>query len=143
MKKHFVMLSVFALAAICAFAGASVYQRSIQALPVTTGSATWTNNLDNVRQGAIILKKLWVIGDLAAGDTVTVSRLSVDGTWANTNTPNAAMYTQAVCTVYVNSNAGNTNSFTEPYLTYGDKLVFSSAATTGSTVMIEYEIQKY
>jgi len=143
------MLVICLVSAVC-FAGASVYQRSIQALTPAGGAATWTNNMDVVRNGAIVLKKLWVIGDSAAADTVTVTRVGFETSHTNaaydgyTNAVTVTTwYTQAVCTVGVAANAGSTNIFTEPYLTYGDTLVFSAASSTGSTVMIEYEVQKY
>ena len=68
---------------------------------------------------------------LAAADTVTVSRVSSDN-----------LYTQSVGSVTVAANAGNTASFTAAYLKYGDKLKFAGTATTGATVMLEYEVQQ-
>jgi len=151
MRKTPIIFFLVAVMAACVFAGAAVYQRSIVKIGKATGAAVWTNDMRNVsRQGAIKLQKLWVIGDLVAADTVTVTRVASETFRTNnvttgyTNSVQVVQwYTQAVCTISVAANAGNTNVFSEPYLTLGDTLVFSATSGTGSTVMVEYEVQTY
>lgn len=120
------LVAFLALTAVV-LAGA-VYDRSTVTLGTATGTATWTNTW---KYSAVELKRLWVIGGLAAADTCTVARVSSDN-----------LYTQSVGTVTVAANAGNTASFTAAYLKYGDKLTFAGTATTGGTVLIEYEVQQ-
>lgn len=119
------MLAMVALAAIAG----SVYDRDTKALGASTGTATWTNTY---KYAAIVLKNVWIQNCLVAVGTVTVSRVTSDGT-----------YTQAVGTVTTAANAGNTTSFTASYLKAGDMLTFSSAPATGSTAMIEFEVQQH
>ena len=114
------------LAGAVAFAG-NVYDRTTKALGASTGVATWTNDY---KYAAVELKRIWIESSLTGGTTVTVTRVTSDGT-----------YTQAVGTVAltgVNSN-GSTASFTANYLANGDMLKFASAVATGSTAIIEFE----
>lgn len=122
----FVMLCMIIMTA--AVYAASVYDRSVATIGTSTGTAVWTNTW---KYSAIELKRIWILDPLVASNTVTVTRISSDNT-----------YTQAVGTVAVLSSAGNTASFTAGYLKYGDRLAFSSGISTGSTVMVEYEIQQ-
>lgn len=129
--KSIPILFTVMLVAFSAIAG-TVYNRSIKVLSRTSGSGTWTNNLDVVRQGAIELKRIDVVYSYLAANTVTVSRVTSD-----------LAYTQAVGTVTVSAGSGTTATFTHNYLWYDDMLTFSSEAATGSTIMVEYEIQKF
>lgn len=104
-----------------------VYSRAVITNGTATGTCTWTNTM---RYVAIDLKRIWVSKSLTASDTVTIQRVTADN-----------VFTQAVGSVTVSTSAGNTASFTAEYLAYGDKLVPSSSATTGSVIMIEYVVQ--
>lgn len=122
----FVMLCMIIFTAMAQ--AASVYDRSTAALGSTTGTAVWTNGW---KYSAIELKRIWIVNPLVASNNVAVTRITSDNT-----------YTQTVGTVAVLSSAGNTASFTAAFLKYGDKLAFSSDISTGSTVMVEYEVQQ-
>ena len=124
-----VMLAVLALALLPMIAAASeLYTRSTKALSATAGTGVWTNATP---YSAIELKRIWCIGNSDPTNTVTIQRVSSDGT-----------YTQAVGSITCSGNAGNTASFTAAYLKYGDMLLFSSSITTGSTMMVEYLLQQ-
>ena len=126
--KFIVSLVLLVIVMSAAAYAASVYDRSVQSLGTTTGSAVWTNTW---KYSAVELKRIWVVNPLVASNNVTVTRITSDN-----------VYTQAVGTVAVLSSAGNTASFTAGFLKYGDKLAFSSDISTGSTVMVEYQVQQ-
>ncbi|MEI6166002.1 MAG: hypothetical protein WCS52_02300 [bacterium] len=126
--KFIVSLVLLVIVMSAAAYAASVYDRSVQSLGTTTGSAVWTNTW---KYSAVELKRIWVVNPLVASNNVAISRISADN-----------VYTQTVGTVAVLSSAGNTASFTAGFLKYGDKLLFSSDISTGSTVMVEYEVQQ-
>lgn len=130
MRKSILALVIVMIVAVIATVAmaAAIYDRSTATLGKATGTVQWTNTW---KYSAVELKRIWVSTDLSALDTVTVTRVSSDG-----------VYTQAVGTVTVAANAGNTASFTAAYLKNGDWLNFSGAAVTGATVMIEYEVQQ-
>lgn len=123
-----ILAAVLALAALAAFAG-QVYDRQKVTLGSTTGSATFTNS---VQYSALKLVRIWADNSLAALNTVTVTRVLSDGSFTN-----------AVGTIELTANKGSTATFTAAYLAYGDKLVFSSLQPTGSTVIVEYEVQQH
>lgn len=131
MKKIFkFVLALMVLLSIMTVAvyAASVYDRSVVTIGTSTGSGVWTNTW---KYSAIELKRIWVINPLVASNNVAVTRITSDNT-----------YTQTVGTVAVLASAGNTASFTAAFLKYGDKLAYSSDISTGSTVMVEYEVQQ-
>lgn len=127
-KSLIALLTVMILIAAGLTMAAGIYDRSTTTIGTTTGTVTWTNTW---KYSAIELKRIWVSSALSAADTVTVTRVTSDG-----------IYTQAVGSVTVAANAGNTPTFTAAYLKYGDLLKFAGTAGTGATVMIEYEVQK-
>ncbi len=104
-----------------------VYDRSVVSIGLD-GKGEWVNDWT---YSAVALKRIWIIGNAAATDTQTVTRVTHDG-----------VHTQAVAAVAISSNAGNQSSFTASYLKYGDKLLFSGTGATNATAMIEYEIQR-
>lgn len=121
----FMILIVIGTLAIAA----GVYQRSLATTGTSTGTGSWTNE---VKYASIELKRIWVQDCLAASNNVTITRVTEGN-----------VYTQAVGTVSFSSgSAGSTPTFTAAYLKYGDKLKFSDTASTGATVMIEYEVQQ-
>jgi len=122
-----IILVLFAILGAAVYA-ASVYDRSTVSLGTSTGTAQWTNTW---KYSAVELKRIWIQNCLAAVDTVTVSRITSDG-----------IYTQAVGSVVCASNSGSTPTFTASFLKYGDRLTFASLVATGSTAMIEYEVQQ-
>ena len=126
--KFFISLVLLVIVMSAAAYAASVYDRSVQSLGTTTGSAVWTNTW---KYSAVELKRIWVVNPLVASNNVAISRISSDN-----------VYTQTVGTVAVLSSAGNTASFTAGFLKYGDKLLFSSDISTGATVMVEYQVQQ-
>jgi len=106
-----------------------VYDRSTSTL--TDGSGSWTNT---VQYSAIKLVRIWVEASTVAANTVTVTRVTADGTYTN----------QAVGTVaFTSGSAGNTATLTAAYLKYGDILTFSSGTASNSVAMIEYEVQQH
>ena len=124
-----VVICVIGILAMTVVAG-SVYDRDTATLGTSTGTTTWTNSTP---YAALLLKRIWIENSLVAGNTVTVTRVTSDGT-----------YTQNVGTVaFASGSAGNTNGFTASYLKNGDKLVFAGGITTGATAVIEYEVQKH
>jgi hypothetical protein len=105
-----------------------VYDRATKTL--TAGAGTWTNT---VQYSAIKLARIWIEASTKAANTVTVTRVTSDGT-----------YTQAVGSVaFTSGSKGNTATFTAGYLKYGDKLAFSSGAASNSVAIIEYEVQQH
>jgi hypothetical protein len=132
MKKISLMSLCLIVAIVAILAGAvyaaSVYDRSTVSLGTSTGTAQWTNTW---QYSALELKRIWIQNCLAAVDTVTVRRITSDN-----------IYTQTVGTVVCASNAGSTPTFTAAYMKVGDRLTFSSLVATGSTAMIEYEVQQ-
>jgi hypothetical protein len=131
MQKKIRMLTALAIVGLIAgiaFAG-QVYGRAVKTLSVTAGSGTWTNSS---LYAAIELKRIWSDFNRSAANTVTVTRVTSDNT-----------YTGAVGSIVTAAGVGSTASFTAAYLQDGDKLVFASTIATGSTVIIEYEVQKH
>jgi len=130
MKKFlgiYVAMALLALMAIIVVAG-SVYDRDTVTL--TAGSGTWTNDEP---YAALALKRIWIEGSTVEANTVTVTRVSADGT-----------YTQAVGSVtFASGSAGNTATLTAAYCKFGDVISFDSAVNSNSTAMIEYEVQKH
>lgn len=133
MKKLFCFSAVLALLAMlaCIAIAGNVYDRDTQALSTTAGTGIWTNSAFSY--SALELKRIWVHDALVTNVVLTVSRITSDLT-----------YTQTVGTVTCSTaSSGSTSSFTAAYLRYGDMLSFSSSISTGSTVMIEFEVQQH
>ena len=125
-----IIIAIFAVTmnTPCAYAG-DVYSRGTATLGTSTGTGVFTNT---IAYSALDLKRIWVQASLATNATVTVNRITSDG-----------VYTQSVGSVATaTATSGSTASFTAAYLKYGDQLTFSSSATTGATVMVEYLIQQ-
>ena len=96
----------------------------------TTGSATWTNTF---AYAGIDLKRIFVESSYVAADTQTIKRVTSDGS-----------YTDAVGTVAISANIGNTASFTAEYLKVGDMLTFTNtAASSNCVVLIDLIVQKH
>jgi len=115
---------------LCAFALAgTVADRSIKAITASTGSATWTNT---TLYATIDLKRITVDKSLNATNVITVYRVTSDNT-----------YTGTVGSVTCSASKGTQTTLAYNYLKYGDKLVFDSSINTGSTAIIEYEVQKH
>jgi hypothetical protein len=121
-------VAMLACASIMVFAG-SVYDRKVVTLPVTTGNATWTNS---VNYAALLLKRITYYTSLDTGATVTVTRVTSDGT-----------YTQSVCSIVGAGANSNATTFTSSYLKPGDMLKFAPSTATGGTVIVEYEAQQH
>lgn len=130
MKKQLKILAgVCMLACVVAAVAGTVAARTTAALGAATGSATWTNTY---QYAALDLKRITIDKCLAAVDTVTVYRVTSDN-----------VYTGTVGTVTTSSNKGTQTTLAYNYLQYGDKLVFDSGKNTGSTAIIEFEVQKH
>lgn len=133
MKKTFKLLAgalfVAAVMSLCTIVLAGqVYDRTTKTL--TAGAGTWVNTSD---YAAIKLVRIWIEGSTVAANTVTVSRITSDGT-----------YTQSVGSVaFASGSKGNTPTFTAAYLKNGDRLKFTSAVGSNSTAIIEYEVQQH
>jgi hypothetical protein len=133
MKKTFKLLTaaLFIALVMCLCAvvlAGQVYDRATKTL--TAGAGTWTNT---VEYSALKLVRIWIEGSTVAANTVTVSRVTSDGT-----------YTQTVGSVaFTSGSKGNTATFTAAYLKHGDKLTFSSGTASNSTAIIEYEVQQH
>lgn len=132
--KKIVMLAALMLAVANLGAIAqNVMDRKAVTLPATTGTGTWTQNVEVAN---IQLLRLSVKNALNASDTCTVTRVTGE-TIAETNT---------VATLLVVSNAGNTNLVhavggPSVYLKRNDKLTFAMTGATGATAYVEYLIQ--
>lgn len=123
------VIAIVALMIVSAAVAGSVYDRVVTTLGTTTGTKTWTNSTD---YAALELKRIWIAGNLDAGATVTVTRVTSGG-----------VYTQAVGTVACTSGSGSTASFTAAYLKPGDMLMFANSTATGATAIVEYELQQH
>ena len=123
-----VVATLLVVAIVAAAVAGSVYDRATKTIP-NTGSTVWTNT---TKYAALELKRIWIEGNKNATSTVTVTRVTSDGT-----------YTQAVGTVACTGNKGSTATFTAAYLANGDKLAFANGVTTGATAIIEYEVQQH
>lgn len=118
------------LAAV-AIAG-QVYDRAVVTLGASTGTATWTNTQP---YASIKLVRIWNEGNLAESNNVAVTRIATIG---------AVSYTQSVGTVSFSSGgAGSQATLTAAYMKPGDRLAFSSTTATGSTCIVEYEVQEH
>jgi L-aminopeptidase/D-esterase-like protein len=128
MKKliTFALIVGVGLAVAVAVAG-NVYDRDTQAI---VANGEWTNN--EFPYSSVELKRIWIVGNGKANDTVTVTRVTSD-----------RVYTQACGSVTIASSIGNTATFTASHLKYGDILRFVSTASTGSTAIVDFEVQKH
>jgi len=128
-----VALLVIAIMSIVGVAIAGqVYGRASTALAATTGNGTWTNTQ---QYAGVVLKRIWIESCLAAANTVTVTRTATIG---------GVAYSQAVGTVgFASGNGSSTATFTAAHLAPGDILHFTSAVSTGSTAVIEFEVQQH
>jgi hypothetical protein len=130
MKVRIALIAALATLATVAIAGNVADRTSAITLSRTAGTATWTNT---VQYASVEIARLDVIGGYYAADTITVSRVTSDGT-----------YTQTVGSVaFTSGSKGNTATFTAAYLKHGDKLTFSSGTASNSTAIIEYEVQQH
>lgn len=133
MKKIVILAALMlGVANLSAFAQ-NVMDRKAVTLPATTGTGTWTQNVEVAN---IQLLRLSVKNSVIAADTVTVTRITGD-TIAETNT---------VATVLVVGNVGSTNlvhAVAGPpvYVKRNDKLSFASTVASGATCYVEYLIQ--
>lgn len=127
-SKWAAVLAVAFVLCVCAvvFAG-TVYDREWKT--ITSGSATWTNTRP---YAAVQLTRIFVYGSTAAANTITVTRVT-----------SGTVSTQAVGSVVVAANVGNTASFTAGYMKYGDTLVFSSGKASNATAIIEFHVQQH
>jgi hypothetical protein len=124
---------MFILSSVRTYAQCGVMDRKAVTLPATTGTGTWTQNVEVAN---IELRRLSIKNALNASDTCTVTRVTGE-TIAETNT---------VATLLVVSNAGNTNLVhavggPSVYLKRNDKLTFAMTGATGATAYVEYLIQ--
>lgn len=124
---------MFILSSVRTYAQQGVMDRKAVTLPATTGTGTWTQNVEVAN---IELRRLSIKNALNASDTCTVTRVTGE-TIAETNT---------VATLLVVSNAGNTNLVhavggPSVYLKRNDKLTFAMTGATGATAYVEYLIQ--
>jgi hypothetical protein len=126
------LLTVALLAGAMVAAAGQVYGRAKTALVATTGAGSWEFDQP---YAAVKLVRIWNEANLLAANTVTVTRVaSIGGT----------AYTQTVGSVaFTSGNGGSTSTFTAGYLSRGDTLLFTSTAATGSTVIVEYEVQEH
>ena len=108
------------------FAG-TVYDRSFKTL--TAGAGTWTNT---VPYSALQLTRIFVYGSTAATNSIVITRIT-----------SGTVSTQAVGTVTLAANIGNTTSFTAGYLKPGDKLKFTPVLGSNATAIIEYQVQQH
>lgn len=126
------ILGIFAAVAVMAgvgLAAGEVYDRSSVTLAATTGLGAFTNNTP---YASLKVLRIWDVANLVAANTVNVYR-------ANSGTT----VSQVVATVFVASNIGDTNANPIVFLKQGDRLTFSSTAVTGSTVILDYEVQRF
>lgn len=127
------ILSILAAASIFSGVGLAVagqvYDRSTVTLAAATGLGAFTNT---TQYTALKVMRLWDYANLVAANTVTVYRANYGTT-----------VSQLVASVFVASNAGDTNADPICWLKYGDRLTFSSTAVTGSSVIVDYEVQRH
>jgi hypothetical protein len=124
---------MLAIANVGAFAQQGVMDRKAVTLPATTGTGTWTQNVETAN---ILLQRVSIKNALNASDTCTVTRITGE-TIAETNT---------VTIIPVTSNAGGSNLVhavggNPVYLKRNDKLAFAMTGATGATAYVEYLIQ--
>lgn len=137
MKKITSIMAITALVAICMVAQSladDVYGRDKVQTTTSTGAGTYTNTADYAAMRLVrVACPAW-----ACTDTITVTRVTGDTTYTLTN----------VVATITNSVSGGAVNFVDQdpnlpiYLKYGDKLTFSSAATTGRYVYVEYLLQR-
>jgi hypothetical protein len=122
-------------AIICAVAIAgSVYDRAKIATATTTGAGTWTNAVQDANIELVRINT----ASWPSIDTITVNRVTGD------TTPT----TGTVATLVITTSGGSTNLVDQNaaiprYMKAGDKLVFTSANSTGGTIYIEYLVQRH
>lgn len=127
MKKIGYIIAALALIVGIAYAGsvADKVEKSTSA----TGTLTWTNSYEF---GSVDLKRISVKGGDPAINTVSVSRVTSDGNW-----------TQAVGNVVLAAGVGTQTTLAYNYLTYGDKLVFTTQIPSGTVALIEFIVDKH
>lgn len=134
MKKSLIITSASLLAVLlvgAAIAG-SVGGRKFVKLGVATGAGTLA--VDEAYQ-AIKLTRISVENSINTSNVVTCTRIIEDA--------DGVAYTQTVGAVTCSSGAGTQATLAHTYLGYGDTLSFSSLVATGSTVIVEYEVQQH
>jgi hypothetical protein len=124
-------LVAFVLIAAAAYAG-SVGGRQFVTLAVTPGAGTLTV----AEQYQVLdLKRISVEGSINATNVITASRVIADAA--------GTLYTQTVGSVTCAAGVGTQATLAHTLLKYGDTLRFSSLVSTGSTVIVEYEVQEH
>lgn len=131
MKKFAAIIAIILVAAFVAYAG-NVGGRKFVTLASTTGVGTLS--ITEPYQ-AVELKRVSVQGSLNATNVVTVSRIIADAAGNS--------YTQTVGAVTCAGGVGTQATLAHTLLTYGDSLAFSSLVSTGSVVIVEYEVQEH
>jgi len=130
LKIALALLLILGIGAVGVVLAGQVYGRDTVTLGAATGTGSFTNGY---QYAALKLVRIWNEANILAANTVTVTRV-LSGT----------TYTQAVGSVaFTSGSAGSTASFTAGYLKYGDQLLFSSTGVTGSTCIVEYEVQEH
>ena len=132
MKKLIgIALAALVVALVGAAIAGSVAERTTQALATATGSASWQNTYE---YAALDLKRVSINKSLAATNYVDVTRVWTSG---------GVTYTNAIGRITVAGNLGTQATLAYNLLQFGDYLVFDSAINTGSTAIIEFEVQKH
>ena len=131
MKKILAISTIVAMAAAVAYAG-NVGGRRIVTLGTATGAGTLS--ITDPYQ-AIQLKRISVQGSLNATNVVTTSRIIKDAA--------GTAYTNTVGAVTCEGGAGTQATLAHTLLLPGDSLAFSSLVSTGSVVIVEYEVQQH
>jgi hypothetical protein len=129
MKRIKIAIAALAMGAAAALAGIE-YSRATVDLGATTGTGAWTNGYG---YSALKIVRLWDNSNLVAANTVTVKRVLTGTT-----------ITQTLGSVaFTSGNAGDSGTLTASYAKYQDELLFSSTAATGSTVTVDFEVQRH
>lgn len=126
MNKFIGFSAVLLVACMGLAMAGQVYDRTTQTIPVS-GTIRWTNSIP---YAALQLRRIWIESPAAGDATCTVSRIG-------------SSYTQAVCSVKIETTGGSTNSFVASYLKFGDILRFTTLPGTSSVAVIEYEVQQH
>lgn len=129
--KRFTILAAMLMVSIIAAVAGVVYDRVQLTAARATGAISWTNT---VPYAAIELKNITILNSYLAVDTITVQRVTGD----------TVSHTSTVCTITNAAYTGNWEGGLHwVYMKYGDKLVYSSAQSTGYYANVEYEVQKH
>jgi len=103
---------------------------------VTLGLATGAGTLSVTEPyQALKLTRISVEGSINTSNVVTASRIIADAA--------GTLYTQTVGAVTCANGVGTQATLAHTLLKHGDTLSFSSLVATGSTVIVEYEVQQH